>query len=196
MIRKLYRRNSFLLLCNLCRPVSSQTHYDTLGVKKSATYSEIRSAFIELSKKYHPDKNHDDTETFKKINEAYSVLSQEKSRLIYDASLISNPKSSYDKSQNKDGSSAWEGDYIFSQRGMHFRQNTHNTKENPKMSQLFLFLTALAFSTYFISLYTFIQKRNSRFYNQLYERQFVEWTQNHNSRLTGEEMPYKQDSKG
>ncbi|KAK4474131.1 hypothetical protein MN116_003434 [Schistosoma mekongi] len=195
MIRKLCRGNSFLLLCNLYHPASSQSHYDTLGVKKSATYNEIRSAFIELSKKYHPDKNHGDAESFKKINEAYSVLSQEKSRLIYDASLMSNPKPSYDKSPNKDGSSAWECDYIFSQRSMYFRQNIHSTKENPKISQLVLFLTALVSFTYFISLYTFIQnRRNSSFYNQLHEQQFMQWTQNDNSRLTGEEMSSKQDS--
>jgi len=54
-----------------------KTHYDILEVKATATPKEIRSAFIRLSKEYHPDKNPEDPllhTKFAQINEAYSVL--------------------------------------------------------------------------------------------------------------------------
>ncbi|CAH8463346.1 unnamed protein product [Schistosoma curassoni] len=113
MITGLHRTNSFQFLYKFRRLVSSQTHYDTLGIKKSASYSEIRSAFIKLSKKYHPDKNDGDIETFKRINEAYSVLSQEKSRRIYDSSLVSRAKPLFTNSPNEYDVSDWERNYNY-----------------------------------------------------------------------------------
>lgn len=58
-------------------------HYETLGVKKEATKSEIKKAFRELANKHHPDKG-GDAEKFKKINEAYSILSDDDKRREYD----------------------------------------------------------------------------------------------------------------
>ncbi|KAA0190531.1 hypothetical protein FBUS_07146 [Fasciolopsis buskii] len=66
---------------------SSHNYYDVLGLRRTATSTEIRQAFIELSKKHHPDKQHGNAELFKQINEAYSVLSQKQLRRSYDASL-------------------------------------------------------------------------------------------------------------
>jgi len=45
-----------------------------LGVKNNATLAEIKQAYRKLSLKYHPDKNVDSEEEFKKINEAYTFL--------------------------------------------------------------------------------------------------------------------------
>ncbi|CAH8464879.1 unnamed protein product [Schistosoma haematobium] len=119
MITGLHRTNSFQFFYKFRRSVSSQTHYDTLGIKKSASYSEIRSDFIELSKKYHPDKNDGDIKTFKRINEAYSVLSQENSRRIYDSSLVSRAKPLFTNSPNEYDVSDWERNYNY-----HFKQCT------------------------------------------------------------------------
>lgn len=59
-------------------------YYDILGVKKNASQDEIKKAFRELSKKYHPDANGGNDTKFKEINEAYSVLSDEQKRRKYD----------------------------------------------------------------------------------------------------------------
>ena len=62
-------------------------YYETLGVPKSATEKEIRSAFRKLAAKHHPDRNPDDPsaeDRFKEINEAYTVLSDSEKRAFYD----------------------------------------------------------------------------------------------------------------
>lgn len=63
-------------------------YYKILGVEKSASDDEIKSAFRKLAKKYHPDLNKDNpdaTQKFKDVNEAYEVLSDKEKRANYDA---------------------------------------------------------------------------------------------------------------
>ncbi len=57
-----------------------------LGVDRSATEREIKSAFRKLAFKYHPDHNQENAaeEKFKEINEAYEVLSSPDKRASYD----------------------------------------------------------------------------------------------------------------
>lgn len=61
-------------------------YYEILGVSKTATEDELKSAFRKLAKKYHPDVNKepDAQEKFKEIGEAYSVLSDKAKRTQYD----------------------------------------------------------------------------------------------------------------
>jgi len=62
-------------------------YYQTLGVAKTASQDEIRSAYRKLAMKYHPDRNPGDKkaeEKFKEINEAYQVLSDPQKRSRYD----------------------------------------------------------------------------------------------------------------
>ena len=60
-------------------------YYESLGVSKTATDAEIKSAFRKLAKKYHPDnKETGDEAKFKEIGEAYSVLSDKQKRAQYD----------------------------------------------------------------------------------------------------------------
>lgn len=68
------------------RPI--KTHYDLLGVKPTASPQQIRRAYRDLSKLYHPDTTTLPplvaTERFQKLNEAYATLSSPDRRLIYD----------------------------------------------------------------------------------------------------------------
>ena len=63
------------------------TYYETLGVSENASEKDIRQAYRGLARKHHPDLNPNDEEAerqFKRINEAYEVLSDEDSRKKYD----------------------------------------------------------------------------------------------------------------
>ena len=62
-------------------------YYEIIGVPKNASEKDIRQAFRKLARKYHPDLNPGDTKaeaSFKRINEAYEVLSDPDSRKKYD----------------------------------------------------------------------------------------------------------------
>ncbi|KAJ5080478.1 DNAj-like-2 isoform a-related [Anaeramoeba ignava] len=64
--------------------VKETEYYDILEISPSATQDEIRKAYRKLALKYHPDRNPDGTEQFKKIGEAYEVLSDPEKRETYD----------------------------------------------------------------------------------------------------------------
>ena len=62
-------------------------YYDILGVKRTATAAEIKSAYRKLAKKYHPDVNKtaEASAKFKDINEAFEVLSDKEKKQRYDS---------------------------------------------------------------------------------------------------------------
>lgn len=67
--------------------VKDTTYYELLQIESTATDLEIKKSYRKLAIKYHPDKNPDNeeaAETFKKISEAYQVLSDKEKRLKYD----------------------------------------------------------------------------------------------------------------
>ena len=66
---------------------TKRDYYEVLGVDKNATEADIKSAFRKKAKEFHPDLNKDDpnaAEKFKEAQEAYSVLSDESKRKMYD----------------------------------------------------------------------------------------------------------------
>lgn len=62
------------------------SHYQTLGVAKTATPDEIKKAYRKLASQHHPDKG-GDTATFQKIEEAYRILSDPQQRQQYDSPM-------------------------------------------------------------------------------------------------------------
>ena len=66
--------------------MNKRDYYEVLGVPKTASQDEIKSAFRKLAKKYHPDvsKEENAAEKFKEAQEAYAVLSDENKRKQYD----------------------------------------------------------------------------------------------------------------
>jgi len=78
-----YRRPTVARLAN--------SHYARLGVRPSASAAEIRRAYRDLSKRYHPDTTDLAAEVatlkFQQLNEAYATLSNPERRALYDAQI-------------------------------------------------------------------------------------------------------------
>ena len=70
--------------------MTKRDYYEVLGVSRDASESDLKSAFRNLARKYHPDVNDapDAEEKFKEINEAYGVLSDTDKRAAYDRLAI------------------------------------------------------------------------------------------------------------
>ncbi|XP_026160316.1 dnaJ homolog subfamily A member 3, mitochondrial-like isoform X2 [Mastacembelus armatus] len=69
------------------RVANKEDFYEVLGVSRTASQKDIKKAYYQLAKKYHPDTNPDDPEAkekFAKLAEAYEVLSDEVKRKQYD----------------------------------------------------------------------------------------------------------------
>jgi hypothetical protein len=88
----LSKENQTAVSQNGTKPQSSETTYYTLlGLHPSASAIDIRRAFRELSKQYHPDTTelpaHIATIKFQQLNEAYATLSSPERRLSYDLKI-------------------------------------------------------------------------------------------------------------
>jgi len=67
-----------------------ETYYTVLGINETATALEIKKAYRAQSMIYHPDRVETaNEEKFKKVSEAYTALSDEPTRLVYDKLLLS-----------------------------------------------------------------------------------------------------------
>lgn len=67
--------------------MAQRDYYEILGVSRNSSEAEIKKAYRRLAKKYHPDVNKGDKkaeENFKRVSEAYEVLSDKKKRQEYD----------------------------------------------------------------------------------------------------------------
>src|ERR1700754_7661 len=68
-------------------PAKQEDYYQTLGVERGANADEVRKAYRKLARKHHPDLNPGDKaaeDRFKKVQEAYDILSDENKRKVYD----------------------------------------------------------------------------------------------------------------
>ncbi|XP_001363400.1 dnaJ homolog subfamily A member 3, mitochondrial isoform X1 [Monodelphis domestica] len=83
-------------------------YYQILGVPRTASQKEIKKAYYQLAKKYHPDTNKDDPkakEKFSQLAEAYEVLSDEVKRKQYDTY----GSAGFDSGTGSSGQSYWRG---------------------------------------------------------------------------------------
>ena len=67
--------------------MEKRDYYEVLGIDRSASENDIKSAYRKLAMKYHPDRNPDDKaaeDRFKEATEAYEVLKDPQKRQTYD----------------------------------------------------------------------------------------------------------------
>jgi curved DNA-binding protein CbpA len=65
---------------------STKNYYDLLEIHRNSTEKEVRKGYKLAALKHHPDKGGDE-ETFKKLNLAFNILSDPKTRTTYDREL-------------------------------------------------------------------------------------------------------------
>ena len=122
-------------------------YYKILEVSRSASDSDIKKAFRKKAMEYHPDKNAGDKkaeEMFKKVNEAYSVLSDPEKRKMYDMGI----------DPNRQGSSGFDNPFggfgfgrnpfedIFSSFDMNFNNIFHGKRSSqPKTTNIRIEIT-------------------------------------------------------
>lgn len=84
-----------------------ENYYEVLGITKSATEAEIKSAYRKMAKKYHPDIHPGDVECekkFRQISEAYGILGDSDKRREYDQKYIEKEEKSNSGVHKKKGS--------------------------------------------------------------------------------------------
>ena len=116
-----------------------ENYYDILNVPNTANEDQIKQAYRTLAMKYHPDKNQGNKiaeEKFKRISEAYSVLSDPQRRRDYDLTM-SSPFSSSGKTYTYGQNTNPFGDDIFSSNWWKNWRNvrSENAKKREKISR-------------------------------------------------------------
>ena len=104
-------------------------YYEILGVSKDASAEDIKRAYRELSKKYHPDTHPGIDQTLQKqVNEAYECLKKEDKKAEYDKDLAEYERKKAEKQAKEEATrqqQAWE-----SARSYAYQQNFYTEEQN------------------------------------------------------------------
>eukprot|EP00095_Tigriopus_kingsejongensis_P007334 maker-scaffold589_size129586-snap-gene-0.36 protein:Tk07334 transcript:maker-scaffold589_size129586-snap-gene-0.36-mRNA-1 annotation:"j domain-containing protein" len=95
---------------------STQNYYDSLGLDSQASSGDIKAAFYNLSKEFHPDKNPNDPEAltrFQEISTAHNILGNPSLRRQYDKGIMGRLTSVADQEMS---SHQYEGQYFVESR--------------------------------------------------------------------------------
>jgi curved DNA-binding protein CbpA len=132
-----------------------QNHYTTLGIPELASQGEAKVAFKRLAVEYHPDKNPNNPvaeELFKQINEAYQTLSNPIKKQQYDTTLRFAYSYSYYVNQRPE------------EAEQNFQQYYTERPKDPKNTNMYSTLIALAFIGYMFLVVSSVFDFLSRFY--------------------------------
>jgi len=115
-------------------------YYIVLGVKNTATFEEIKSAYRELAKKYHPDKNPNNKaaeDFFKEVQQAYAVLSNPEKRKKFDLqfSYANRPKQQTTQSKQYTYQQYTGNAYQYAQQQAQYRQQPRPNAQQRKRSK-------------------------------------------------------------
>lgn len=91
--------------------MAKRDYYEVLGISKNATDDEIKKAYRQLAKKYHPDTSTEENaqEKFKEVQEAYEVLKDPQKRANYDKYGFQDPNQGFSGFNGAGGFSGFSG---------------------------------------------------------------------------------------
>lgn len=142
--------------------MSEKNYYIILEINKNASAQEIKAAYRQLAKKYHPDKNIGNKaaeEYFKEIQEAYFILSNPEKRRKYDLKFFY--KNNYSSQTKKATSTPYRGNaYQYAQQQAQHKQQNNKKKEEDiqedtsEVNQIFMSIGIALILLYFIISYS------------------------------------------
>ena len=107
-------------------------YYEILGVPENASPAEIKAAFRKLAKLFHPDKNPNGQEQFRKIRKAYEILGNPALRRSYDLKLKYHRNSNIRSTNKKSGTKNWSFDEKELKRRRYYEEHIKkHAKANP-----------------------------------------------------------------
>lgn len=156
---------------------TNKDYYKILGVAQGATDKQIKAAYFELAKKYHPDVNKGNADRFKEISDAYSVIGDDKKRKDYDAARkFSSGATGFGGNRTSQGqqyggfggygqNQGYGNNQQYQQQNSYYYYNS-NTKRDPRAEQEEEMLKSYFKSYYGMQFQDFVNHMNKQVHNE------------------------------